>query len=101
MSTYPCYIPPETPAYTFDALTSSLGIFYETLMHHATRSGSPHNALHSPSIIYIYEKSTVQLPSAGLAQARPNYAWRRAPASRYIVAFLMNTPSCDRIFMPN
>ena len=53
MSTYPCYIPPQTLACTFDALTSSLGIFYETLMHHATRSGSPHNALHSPNI-YIY-----------------------------------------------
>ena len=25
------------------------GIFYETLMHHPTRSDSPHNALHSPS----------------------------------------------------
>ena len=56
MSTYPCYIPPQTPACTFDALTSSPGIFYETLMHPATRSGSPHNALHSPSIaIYIRE----------------------------------------------
>ena len=32
------------------ALTSSQGIFYETLMHTATRSRSPHNALHSPSI---------------------------------------------------
>ena len=51
MSTYPCYNPPQTPACTFalDALTSSPGIFYETLMRHATRSGSPHNALHSPS----------------------------------------------------
>ena len=38
---------PQTPACTFalGALTSSPGIFYETLMHHATRSGSPHNAL--------------------------------------------------------
>ena len=51
MSTYPCYIPPQTLAWrTFDALTSSLGIFYETLMHPTTCSGSPHNALHSPSI---------------------------------------------------
>ena len=51
MSTYPCYIPPQTPACTFDALTSSPSIFYETLMHPATHSGSPHNALHSPSNI--------------------------------------------------
>ena len=30
--TYPCYIPPQTPAWcTFDALTSSPGICYETL----------------------------------------------------------------------
>ena len=35
-STYPCYILPQTVACTFDALTSSPGIFYETLMHPAT-----------------------------------------------------------------
>ena len=46
-----CYT--VTPACTFDALTSSPGNFYETLMHPATCSGLPHNALHSPSI-YIY-----------------------------------------------
>ena len=56
MSTYPCYIPPQTLAWrTFDALTSSSGIFYETLMYPATRSGSPHNALHSPGVLtYLY-----------------------------------------------
>jgi len=47
----PCYIAQQTPACTIDGLTSSPGIFYETLMHHATSSGSPHNALHSPSTI--------------------------------------------------
>ena len=31
------------------ALISSPGIFYETLMHPASRSGLPYNALHSPS----------------------------------------------------
>ena len=52
-SDHPLYIPPQTPACTFDALTSSPGIFYETLMHPATRSGSPHNALHSSSMRYL------------------------------------------------
>ena len=51
MSTYPRYTPPQTLAYTFDALTFSPGIFYETLMHPSTRSGSPHNALHYVSRI--------------------------------------------------
>ena len=36
-------------------------------------SGSPHDVPHLPSIIYIYEKSTVRLASVGLAQACPNY----------------------------
>ena len=36
MRRYPCYIPPQTPPCTFDALTSSPGIFYETPMHHAS-----------------------------------------------------------------
>ena len=52
ISAYPCYIAPQTPACTFDALTSSPSIFYETLMHHATRSGSPRNALLSPSYYF-------------------------------------------------
>ena len=52
MSTYPCYIPPQTPACTFDALTSSPGIFYETLMHPATLSRLPHNVLHFPSCLH-------------------------------------------------
>jgi len=49
MSTYPCSFPLQTPAFTYDALTSSPGIFFETLMHPATHSGSSHNALHSSS----------------------------------------------------
>ena len=61
MSTYPCYIPPQTPAYTFDALTFSPGFFYETLMHPATRSGSPHNALHSSSYAICCKSTNHQL----------------------------------------
>ena len=53
-------MPPCT--FALDALTPSPGIFYETLMHHETRSGSPHNALHSPSMnhskIGVYAKYT-------------------------------------------
>ena len=45
------YIPLQTPACTSDALTSRPGIFYETQMHPATCSHSPHNVLHSPSYL--------------------------------------------------
>ena len=48
------YIPPKTPPCIFDDLTSSPGIFYETQMHPATRSGSPQYALHSPSILFSH-----------------------------------------------
>lgn len=50
MSRFPCYFPSQTLVCTFDALTSSQGIFYETLLHHATHSGWLNNALHSTSI---------------------------------------------------
>ena len=74
ISTYPCYIAPQTPACTFDALTSSPGIFYETLMHHATRSGSPRNALHSPS--YYFWRSSFRILGFAIQK---NFIWQTIP----------------------
>ena len=76
MSTYSCYIPPQTPPCTFDALTSSPGIFYETLMHHATCSGSPHNALLGIRMYVMYfTQSTWKVWSDEMVRLKVQLRW--------------------------
>ena len=88
MSTYPCYIPPQTPACTFDALTFSPGFFYETLMHPPTRSGSPHNALHSSSYAICCKSTNHQLQC--LHSLSADYLFHMIDHSREISHFSGN-----------